>query len=111
MKNKKPFFQSRRIGLCGSQRETSKEFLAFCNAVSREIAQSSDTIIVIAGRKNNDDKISCTADTEFFKGIQKTIHGQDIASRLETFRFKNETRPEQEKVIRHIKTQLKVREK
>jgi len=79
--------------MCGSQRPASKEFLAFCEEVGRAVAKFSDTIVVIAGRKNSDDGKTLTADTEFLNGVRKEIRTQDISSRLETFRFKNEARP------------------
>ena len=87
MKKSKSFFRARRIGLCGSQKPSTKEFLAFCEEVGRSVAKFSDTIAVIAGRKNK-------ADTEFLNGVKKEIRVQDISSRLETFWFKNETKPE-----------------
>jgi len=109
--NESAYFQARRIGLCGSQRPPTPTFLAFCNEVGQALAQSSGTIIAIAGRRISNDEEGHAADLEFADGFRSALTSRDALERIETFRFKNEARPQDYfQVGRVVEVQGKSRE-
>ena len=83
MNDSHPFFQSRRIGLCGSHEQPpSDEFVEFCRQIGRSVASFSGTIVVVAGRK--------LADSGYLEGVREVLDAEALSNRVETFSYTTE---------------------